>query len=91
MESVFHPSDFSGASEFAFVHALKLALVTKARHVADPAERKKLYDQATEILVRETPSLVLWHRRVFTGYSGRVQGFTPHPDGIIRVKGLKLS
>jgi peptide/nickel transport system substrate-binding protein len=67
------------------------ALVTKARHVAEPAERKKLYDQATEILLREVPSLHLWHRRVFTGYSGRVQGFTPHPDGIIRVKGLKLS
>src|SRR5206468_2809968 len=66
-------------------------LVTKARHVADPAERKKLYDQATEILMREVPSIHLWHRRVFTGYSGKVQGFTPYPDGIIRVKGLKLS
>jgi len=66
-------------------------LVTKARHVADPAERKKLYDQATEILMREVPSIHLWHRRVFTGYSGKVQSFTPYPDGIIRVKGLKLS
>ena len=67
------------------------SLVTKARHVAEPAERKKLYDQATEILLREVPSLHLWHRRVFTGYSIKVQSFTPHPDGIIRVKGLKLS
>jgi peptide/nickel transport system substrate-binding protein len=67
------------------------AIVTRARHVAEPAERKKLYDQATEILLREVPSLHLWHRRVFTGYSGKVQGFTPYPDGIIRVKGLKLS
>jgi hypothetical protein len=23
--------------------------------------------------------------------SGKVQGFTPHPDGIIRLRGLKLS
>jgi peptide/nickel transport system substrate-binding protein len=66
------------------------ALVTKARHVAEPAERKKLYDKATEILVRDVPSLHLWHRRVFTGYNARVQGFTPYPDGIIRLKGLKL-
>jgi peptide/nickel transport system substrate-binding protein len=67
------------------------ALVTKARHVADPAERKKLYDQATEILLKEVPRLHLWHRRVYTGMSGKVQGFTPHPDGIIRVRGMKLN
>jgi peptide/nickel transport system substrate-binding protein len=66
------------------------ALVTKARQVADPAQRKPLYDKATELLLRDVPSLHLWHRRVFTGLSARVQGFTPHPDGIIRVKGLKL-
>ncbi|HAB19294.1 MAG TPA: universal stress protein [Verrucomicrobiota bacterium] len=30
IESIFHPSDFSAASEVAFVHALKLALVSKA-------------------------------------------------------------
>ena len=65
-------------------------LVGKARHVADPAERKKLYDKATEFLVRDVPGLHLWHRRVFTGYSARVQGFTPYPDGIIRLRGLKL-
>lgn len=29
--SIFHPSDFSVASEVAFAHALKLAVVTKAR------------------------------------------------------------
>src|SRR5438552_11566 len=74
-----------------FCHEAFDTLVTKARHVADPAERKKLYDQATEILMREVPSIHLWHRRVFTGYSGKVQSFTPYPDGIIRVKGLKLS
>jgi len=66
------------------------SLVAKARHVDNPAERKKLYDQATELLVRDMPSLLLWHRRVFTGYNGKVQGFTPYPDGIIRIKGLKL-
>ena len=66
------------------------SLVSKARHVADPAERKKLYDKASEILVRDVPGIHLWHRRVFTGYSARVQGFTPYPDGIIRLRGLKL-
>jgi peptide/nickel transport system substrate-binding protein len=67
------------------------ALLTKARQVADQAERKKLYDQATEIMARDVPRLILWHRRVFTGFSTRVQGFTPYPDGIIRIRGLKLA
>lgn len=41
IESIFHPSDFSVASEVAFAHALKIALVTKATlhmlHVAGEA------------------------------------------------------
>ena len=67
------------------------ALLTRARHVADPAERKKLYDQATEIIQRDVPRLILWHRRVFTGLSAKIQGFTPYPDGIIRFRGLRLN
>ena len=66
------------------------ALVTKARQVADPAQRKQLYDKASELLLRDVPALHLWHRRVFTGLNARVEGFTPHPDGIIRVKGLRF-
>jgi peptide/nickel transport system substrate-binding protein len=66
------------------------ALLSKARQVASPAERKKLYDAANEIMLPDTFRLFLWHRRVFTGLSARVQGFTPYPDGIIRLKGLKL-
>ena len=31
VESIFHPSDFSEASEVAFAHALKMALVTRAK------------------------------------------------------------
>ena len=30
VQSIFHPSDFSEASEVAFAHALKIALVAKA-------------------------------------------------------------
>ena len=67
------------------------ALLTKARQTPDPAERKKLYDQATEHLMRDLPRLILWHRRVFTGFSAKVTGFTPYPDGIIRLRGLKLN
>jgi peptide/nickel transport system substrate-binding protein len=67
------------------------AALTRARQTPDPAERKKLYDQATEHLMRDMPRLHLWHRRVFTGYSARITGFTPYPDGIIRFRGVKLN
>ena len=80
-----------GQNDSHYCNAELDALLNKARHVADPGERKKLYDQANEILIRDVPRLLLWHRRVFTGYSARVQGFTPHPDGIIRLKGLRLN
>jgi peptide/nickel transport system substrate-binding protein len=78
-------------NDMHYCHADVDALLLKARQVADPAERKKLYDQATEIMAKDVPRLILWHRRVFTGFSTRVQGFTPYPDGIIRFRGLKLN
>ena len=53
---------------------------------ADPQGRPTIFQK----LSRDLPRLILWHRRIFTGLSARVQGFTPHPDGIIRLKGLKL-
>jgi peptide/nickel transport system substrate-binding protein len=41
--------------------------------------------------MRDLPRLHLWHRRVFTAFSAKITGFTPYPDGIIRVRGLKLN
>ena len=41
--------------------------------------------------MRDLPRLILWHRRVLTGFSAKVTGFTPYPDGIIRLRGLKLN
>ena len=90
--NVFTQSTCKGAqNDSHYCNADVDALLTKARQVADPAQRKKLYDQATEIMVRDVPRLLLWHRRVFTAYSAKVTGFTPYPDGIIRLKGLKLN
>ena len=90
--NVFTQSTCKGAqNDSHYCNADVDALLTKARQVASAAERKKLYDAATEIMLRDTPRLLLWHRRVFTGHSARLQGFTPYPDGIIRLKGLKLN
>ena len=43
------------------------------------------------IMMRDIPRLQLWHRRVFTAYTAKLTGFTPYPDGIIRLRGLKLN
>src|SRR5688572_22173344 len=57
IESIFHPSDFSEASEVAFAHALKIALVTQARlsvlHVsARPGEEWQDFPGVRETLER---------------------------------------
>lgn len=60
LSSVFHPTDFSGTSEVAFAHALKFAVVTKAKlnllHVT-PKARGNLIDEFSKI--RKT--LKLWN------------------------------
>jgi peptide/nickel transport system substrate-binding protein len=90
--NVFTQSTCKGAqNDSHYCNAEVDALLTRARQTPEPAARKKLYDQATEIMLREVPRLHLWHRRVFTAYSAKVSGFTPYPDGIIRFRGLKLT
>jgi peptide/nickel transport system substrate-binding protein len=37
------------------------------------------------------PALFLYHYKWIWGMSRKVEGFAPHPDGIIRPQGLKLA
>ncbi len=68
------------------------ALLTKARQTPIPAERKKLYDQATEILAARRPAPASSGTAASSPATApRSPGFTPYPDGIIRLKGLKLN
>jgi len=62
-----------------------------ARSTIDPEARQKLYRQATDIYMAARPGLFLHHYTWFWGMSRKVDGFTPHPDGIIRPQGLKLA
>lgn len=59
LKSIFHPSDFSEASDIAFVHALKIALITGARlnmlHVA--ADRAHAFDKFPSVRA----ALARWH------------------------------
>ncbi|MCU0883892.1 MAG: ABC transporter substrate-binding protein [Beijerinckiaceae bacterium] len=64
-------------------------LLTDARAVYDLAERKKLYDEAQTIAQDEVPVLYLYNQPWFYATSARISGFQLHPDGMIRLGGLK--
>jgi peptide/nickel transport system substrate-binding protein len=64
-------------------------LLNAARAVYDPAERKKLYDAAQTIAQDEMPVLYLYNQPWYFATSARVSGFQLHPDGMIRLSGLK--
>ena len=54
VKSIFHPSDFSKASELAFAHALAIALMRKTKLVIMHAGRGQIDDWARFPPVRKT-------------------------------------
>ena len=65
-------------------------LLDKARTTTDTAERKQYYDQARDILVEDLPIIYLYHQTWIWGLRDAVSGFTPYPDGMIRLEGVSL-
>jgi peptide/nickel transport system substrate-binding protein len=65
-------------------------ILRQARAITDTGERAKLYAQAAEIYLAARPYLFLYHLKWFWGVSAKLDGFVPHPDGIIRLQGLRL-
>jgi peptide/nickel transport system substrate-binding protein len=63
-------------------------LLEQAQQATDPAQRKALYRQVAETYLTDRPHMILYHRKWFWGVSRRVDGFVPHPDGLIRVAGV---
>jgi len=62
-------------------------LLGEARTTDDEAQRKKLYDQAMEILHEDVPYVYLYHSNTTTDFAMQknVKGFTAYPDGILRL------
>lgn len=63
----------------------------KARTVSDIAQRVKLYGDAQKVLLEELPNIVLYHESWIWGIRKNVNGFVPHPDGMIRLDNVKKS
>ncbi len=67
------------------------ALLAEARRRTDTAERQALYRRASALYLDDRPHLFLYHYRLFWAMTDRLTGFRPHPDGIIRLQGIRLA
>jgi peptide/nickel transport system substrate-binding protein len=65
-------------------------LLDEARMVADPAQRKAVYEKLTKIILDDDPKLYIYHRRALIAHTTRLDGYKQAPDGLVRVVGLKL-
>lgn len=66
------------------------ALLEQARGVSDQEQRKAFYDQAQEILQDELPIVYLYYTPWIFATRANVHGFSAHPDGMMRLKGVTL-
>lgn len=66
-------------------------LLNEARATPDTEARAALYDEAQKILQDELPIIYIYHQPWPFVLSGAVTGFTPYPDGMMRLKGVKLA
>jgi peptide/nickel transport system substrate-binding protein len=66
------------------------ALLAKARQSTVVGERQALYAEAAAIYLAARPHIFLYHLKWLWGTSAKLDGFTPFPDGIIRLQGMNL-
>ncbi|KJC45942.1 ABC transporter substrate-binding protein [Bradyrhizobium sp. LTSP885] len=65
-------------------------LMEDARLIADPAQRKAIYEKLAKILLNDEPIIYLFHRKLLIAHTTKVEGYRQMPDGLVRVVGLKL-
>ncbi|MBN8182945.1 ABC transporter substrate-binding protein [Roseibium aggregatum] len=65
-------------------------LLDEARQSNDTATRKVKYDAARDILINELPIVYLYHPTWIWALSGKLEGFTAYPDGMIRLENVKF-
>jgi peptide/nickel transport system substrate-binding protein len=65
------------------------ALAEARSHLA-PEDRKRLYGDVASIILRDRPVIFLMSLRILYGYTARLTGFQPNPDGFIHLQGVKF-
>ncbi|SEB57086.1 peptide/nickel transport system substrate-binding protein [Nitratireductor aquibiodomus] len=81
----------SAANPGKFCNAKMEEAMLAARTVTDDAQRKAYYDEAQAVLKEEIPTIYLYYTPNYYAYTTDLEGFTPHPDGVIRLAGVKLA
>jgi peptide/nickel transport system substrate-binding protein len=66
-------------------------LLNSARAVNEFQSRKAFYDDAQEILQADLPIIYLYHPTWLWAMRSGVEGFTPYPDGMIRLEGVRVA
>jgi peptide/nickel transport system substrate-binding protein len=61
-----------------------------ARGETDMARRQTLYRQVVKIYTDDRPMLALYHTTWLFAHKAGLKGFTPVPDGLIRLQGMLL-
>lgn len=62
-----------------------------ARATSSPDERKALYAAAAAHYMEDLPILYLYHETRLFAVSKKLSGFTAHPDGLVRLRGVSLA
>ncbi len=65
-------------------------LLNDGRGATEFAKRKIAYDAAAKIYLDDRPYIYLWNGRLIAGTSARLDGLTMVPDGMLRLRDLRL-
>jgi peptide/nickel transport system substrate-binding protein len=79
-----------GISDSKYCNPKVDELLNAARVSNDPAERKKHYDAARDILAEDLPVIYLYHPTWIWALNKKIEGFIPYPDGMIRLENVKF-
>ncbi|MBO9401796.1 ABC transporter substrate-binding protein [Shimia sp. R9_3] len=77
-----------GINDSKFSDAKMDELLNGARVAPTTEERKGLYDEAMTLMLDELPRLFLYHVTWIWAYNDNMKGFTPYPDGMIRLENV---
>lgn len=66
-------------------------LLNKAREVSDVRERQALYRQAIKKFIARRNIIYLYHQTYIVAYKKSVSGYVATPDGLIRMKNVRMN